>query len=231
MSGYGCVKFLPIVIVILLVLAASGDVIAEDLSIHLDVGGGLDAWLDALSFCATIDGNVNLVGDVPCEDGMIWISATGSIIGTGFYNLLELMTTGWVLMTAIGRTEGEDVVVFRSLLYASSQSSIPLRAGDLFEGVHHTVIQIGKSVSVYWGEFAGTLVGGLAPAETEGTIRLAGSGNFLLSGERETEASSTDYSSTIPLDDPNLTQAFLQTIAAFFDLPIAQEPFSVANDP
>ena len=142
-------RSLPIAIVVFLVLAASGVVFADDLSIHLDVVGGLDAWLEGLSFSARIDGNVSLVGDVLHDDGVVWISATGSILGAGFHNLLELMTKGWVLITALGQKDGEAAVVLRSLLYYSSQDSIPLRAGVLFEGVHHTVIQIGKSVSVY----------------------------------------------------------------------------------
>ena len=69
---------------------------------------------------------------------------------------------------------------------------------------------------LHWGEFAGTLVGGLAPAETEGTIRLSGDGSFHLSGEWVPAASSSDYPETIPLDDPNLSEEFLQAIAEMF---------------
>jgi len=213
----------------LMVLSAS--LFAGSLSIQLDVGGGLDVWLDGLLFSASIDGDVDLVGDVPFEDDMVWISATGSVTGIGFYSPLELVTGGWILMTAVGQADGGESVIFRSLLYASRHSLVPLQAGDLFEGIHHTVIQIRGVADVYWGEFAGTVTGGLAPSETEGTIRLAGSGSFCLSGERVPEASADDYPWTIPLSDPNLTEAFLQTINAFFDLPSEQEPISVSNDP
>ena len=204
---------------------------AGDLSIHLEVGGGLDAWLAGLSFSAAIDGSVDLVGDVPCEDGVVWISATGSLVGIGCHSFLELMTTGWILITASGRTAEEEEVVFRSLLYASHHSLVPLQAGDSFEGVHHTVLQIGDAIAVYEGEVTGTVVGGLAPAGTEGTIRLAGSGNFILSGQRMPEANPNDFPLLIPLDDPNLTEAFLQTLDAFFDLPNPLEPVSASRDP
>lgn len=102
------------------------------------------------------------------------------------------------------------------------QSLIPLKAGDLFEGVHHTVVRIGESVNVYRGEFFGTLVGRLAPAETKGTIRLTGTGSFYLTGVRVSEAGPTDYPETIPLADPDLLDVFLETIDEFFDLPFAQ---------
>lgn len=224
-------KTLAGIAVMWFLMAVSGFTVAGDLSIHLDVIGGIDAWLDGLSFSATIDGDVELGGDVPREDDMVWISATGSITGKGFYNPLELMTGGWILMTAVGQTGSGESVVFRSLLYTSRHSLVPLQAGDLFESIHHTVIQIGSVADVYWGEFTGTVTGGLAPTETEGTIRLEGRGNFSLSGERIPEASSTNYPSTIPLNDPNLTEAFLQTISAFFDLPAAQESLPVSDSP
>ncbi|MCK5584933.1 hypothetical protein KAJ02_02565, partial [Candidatus Bipolaricaulota bacterium] len=123
-------------------MVMSSSLFAGSLSIQLDVGGGLDVWLDGLLFSATIDGDVDLVGDVPFEDDMVWISATGSVTGIGFYNPLELMTSGWILMTAVGKTDGGESVIFRSLLYASRHSLVPLQAGALFEGIHHTVIQV-----------------------------------------------------------------------------------------
>jgi hypothetical protein len=203
---------------------------AGDLSIHLEVGGGLDAWLTGLSFSAAIDGSVDLVGDIPCDDGMVWISATGGLVGIGCHSFLELTTTGWLLMTASGRTTDEKEVVFRSLLYASHQSLVPLQAGDSFKGVHHTVIQIGDAIAVYEGEVTGTVVGGLAPAKTEGTIRLEGSGTFALTGQRIPEANPNGSPLLIPLEDPNLTEAFLQTLDAFFDLPNPLDPVSTSSD-
>lgn len=222
---------LTIIVGMLVLMMAFISATAGNLALHLQVDGGLDARLDGLLFSATIDGNLDLVGDVPCDDGVVWISAMGSITGIGFYSFLELMTNGWILLTAEGITDRGDVVVFRSLLYASRQSLVPLKAGDLFEGVHHTMIQVGGATDVYWGEFTGTLVGGLAPMETEGSIRLTGSGNFSLLGQRIPEARPDDYPLSIPLDDPNLTEAFLQAIDAFFDLPIAVAPVSVGDSP
>ncbi|MBE0635851.1 hypothetical protein IH601_07640, partial [Candidatus Bipolaricaulota bacterium] len=70
-----------------------------------------------------------------------------------------------------------------------------------------------------------------APAETEGTIRLVGSGGFCLLGERVSEPTPEYLPGTIPLDDPNLSEAFVRSVYAFFDLPIEQEPLSVGNDP
>jgi hypothetical protein len=190
------------------------------MTLHAD--GGLDAWIDGFAFSAAIDGSVDLVGDVPCDDGMVWISATGSLVGIGCHSFLELTTTGWILMTASGRTAEEEEVVFRSLLYISHQSLVPLQAGGVFMGVHHTVIQVGDAIAVYEGEVTGTVEGGLAPAETEGSIRLAGSGSFKLLGERIPEASSGCYPETIPLSHPNMSEEFLQLIHAVFDSSLAQ---------
>jgi len=223
MSGHTCKKLSMITMAMLCVLVASVPTIAESLSINLDVDGGLDAQLHGLMFSATIEGEVDLVGKVPCNDSIIWLPATGSIVGVGYYSILELVTRGWFLMTVSGQTEGGESVILRSLLFASRQRLVPLPAGDLFEGVHHTVIQIGESADVYWGEFSGTLAGGLAPAETDGTIRLTGRGSFYLAGERVPEANRVGYPDTIPLDDPNLPEGFLQALDAFFDLPFAQD--------
>lgn len=223
MSKHGGARFLLIVIAILVALATSVPMVAESLSINLDVNGGIDAWLHGLEILASIQGEVALVGDVMCDEGIVWLSATGIITGAGFYSILELMTRGWILMAAAGQTNRGESIVLRSLLYAAWQNLIPLQVGDLFKGVHHTVIQIGEFLEVYWGEFAGTLEGGLAPAETEGTIQLAGSGNFHLLGEQVLEASPAIVPKNIPLDDPDLPAAFLQAIGEFFNLPFTQE--------
>ena len=224
MSGHTCEKLSMITMAMLCVLVASVPTVAESLSINIDVDGDLDAQLHGLMFSATIEGDVDLVGNVPCDEDMIWFSAAGSIFGVGFYSLLELTTNGWILMKVYGSTADERAIDIRSLLYSSRQNVIPLKAGDLFEGVHHTVIQIGESADVYWGEFSGTLVGGLAPAETEGTIRLTGRGSFYLAGERVPGASSVNFPETIPLDDPDLPDAYLQIINRFFNPRIEQEP-------
>jgi hypothetical protein len=134
-----------------------------------------------------------------------------------------LISKGWIVLSATGQTAYGQPINIRSLFYALHQGLLPLQSGDLFEGVHHTVIQIGEFVEVYWGEFAGTLVGRLVPSGIEGTIRLSGSGDFHLSGERVLEASPSDFPITIPLEDPDLPAAFLQAIAGFFDLPFVQE--------
>ena len=208
---------------ILLILVVAHCAMAENLSINLDVAGSLDAQFHGLEISATIAGEVSLVGDIPYERSTIWFSAAGTIDGMGFRSILTLINKGWILLSATGKTADGEPIDIRSMLYALRQSLIPLKAGDLFEGVHHTVIQIGESINVYWGEFAGTLAGGLALAETEGTIRLSGTGNFHLAGEWVPEADATDYPGTIPLDDPDLASAFLQTIGEFFSLPFAQE--------
>lgn len=210
-------------VVILLVLAVACCVMAENLSINLDVVGSLDAQFHGLEISATIAGDIDLVGNIPYGESAVWFSADGSVNGVGFRDILTLISKGWILLSATGETADGEPIDIRSLLYALRQSLIPLKAGDLFEGVHHTVIQTGESVAVYWGEFAGTLVGGLAPAETEGTIRLSGTGSFHLTGKLVPEADSADYPETIPLDDPDLPEAFLQTIEEFFDVPFAQE--------
>jgi len=202
--------------VILLVLAVACCVMAENLSINLDVVGRLDAQFHGLEISATITGDIGLVGNIPYGESAAWFSADGSVNGVGFRSILTLISKGWILMTAVGHTADGEPIDIRSLLYALRQSLIPLKAGDLFEGVHHTVIQIGESINVYWGEFAGTLVGGLAPAETEGTIRLSGTGSFHLTGKLVPEAGCADYPGTIPLDDPDLPEGFLQAVKEIF---------------
>jgi len=189
---------------------------AENLSINLDVVGRLDAQFHGLEISATITGDIGLVGNIPYGESAAWFSADGSVNGVGFRSILTLISKGWILMTAVGHTADGEPIDIRSLLYALRQSLIPLKAGDLFEGVHHTVIQIGESINVYWGEFAGTLVGGLAPAETEGTIRLSGTGSFHLTGKLVPEAGCADYPGTIPLDDPDLPEGFLQAVKEIF---------------
>ncbi|MFC2105483.1 hypothetical protein ACFLS0_01880 [Candidatus Bipolaricaulota bacterium] len=224
MRRIGCVRFQVFAGVILLILTVVHCTMAENLSINLDVAGNLDAQFHGLEISATIAGEVSLVGDIPHERSTIWFSAAGAIDGMGFRSILTLINKGWFLLSATGKTADGEPIDIRSLLYALRESLIPLKAGDLFEGVHHSVIQIGESINVYWGEFAGTLVGGLAPAETEGTLRLAGTGSFYLSGKWVPDASPADFLGTIPLDDPDLPAAFLQTIDEFFNLPLAQEP-------
>ena len=210
--------------VILLILAVAHCAMAENLFINIDVAGSLDARFHGLELFATITGDVGLVGDISHGESTAWFSTEGSVNGVGFRSILTLISKGWILLSATGQTANKESIDIRSLLYAVRQSLIPLKAGDLFEGVHHTVIRIGGSVAVYWGEFAGTLVGGLAPAEIEGTIRLSGIGSFHLTGKLVPEADSADYPGTIPLDDPDLPEGFLQTIEEFFDPLFAQEP-------
>lgn len=224
MRRIGCVRFQVFAGVILLILTVARCVMAEDLSINLDVAGNLDAQFHGLEISATLTGEVGLVGDLPYEESTVWFSTEGSINGVGHRSILTLINKGWILMTAAGHAADGEPIDIRSLLYALRESLIPLKAGDLFEGVHHTVIQIGESIDVYWGEFAGTLAGGLAPAETEGTIRLSGTGSFHLIGKLVPEADSADYPGTIPLDDPDLPEGFIQTVGEFFNLPLAQEP-------
>ena len=224
MKRIGWVRFQVFAGVIFLVLAVARCAIAENLSINLDVAGILDAQFHGLEISATIEGEIGLVGDIPHGESKVWFSADGSVNGVGFRDILTLINKGWILLSATGKAADGEPIDIRSLLYALRQSLIPLKAGDLLEGVHHTVIQIGESVAVCWGEFAGTLVGGLAPAETEGTIRLSGTGSFHLTGKLVPEADSADYPETIPLDDPDLPAAFLQTIEEFFDPLFAQEP-------
>ena len=223
MSGHGCVRSLTIAVAMFLVLATSIPIVAEDLFINIDADGNLDAQLHGLEISATITGDVGIVGYIPYGESTVWFSTEGSANGVGFRSILTLTSKGWILLSATGETPDEESIDMRSLLYAMRQSLIPLKAGDLFEGVHHTVIRIGESVNVYWGQFAGTLVGGLAPAEIEGTIRLSGSGSFYLSGKRIPNASPTGCPGTIPLDDPDLPAAFLQAIQEFFDPLFAQE--------
>ena len=206
-----------------LVLATSVSTVAENLFVNIDASGSLDAMFHGLKISATITGDVGLSGDIPYGESTVWFSAEGNAYGVGFRDILVLTSKGWIVLSATGQTADGEPVVIRTLLYTQRQSLIPLKADDLFEGVHHTVIQINESVNAYWGEFAGTLAGGLAPAETEGTIRLAGNGSFHLSGERVPEASSAGYSGSIPLDDPDLPETFLQAIDAFFDLVFAQD--------
>jgi len=205
------------------VLTTSVPTVAENLFINIDVDGSLDAQIHDLEISATIAGSVGLVGDIPHGESTVWFSTEGSVDGVGFRSILTLISKGWILMTAAGETAAGESLDIRSLLYAMRQSLIPLKAGDLLEGVHHTVVRIGESVNVYRGEFFGTLVGRLAPAETKGTIRLTGTGSFYLTGVRVSEAGPTDYPETIPLNDPDLPDVFLETIDEFFDLPFAQE--------
>lgn len=210
--------------VILLILAVAHCAMAENLFINIDVAGSLDARFRGLEISATITGDVGLVGNISRGEFTAWFSTEGSVNGVGFRSILTLISKGWILLSATGQTANEESIDIRSLLYALRQSLIPLKAGDLFEGVHHTVVRTGGSVAVYWGEFAGTLVGGLAPAEIEGTIRLSGTGSFHLTGKLVPEADFADYPGTIPLDDPDLPEGFLQTIEEFFDPLFAQEP-------
>jgi len=106
-----------------------------------------------------------------------------------------------------------------------------LQAGDSFEGVHHTVVQIGDLVTVYGGGFDLAVSGGLAPSITEGTIRLAGSGYFNVIGKQLDGANPMDYCISIPLDDPILTEDFLDSIVAFFELLQTEAPVLEANAP
>ncbi|MFC2078413.1 hypothetical protein ACFLSZ_00365 [Candidatus Bipolaricaulota bacterium] len=212
MDKYGYVRSRMSAVAMLFFLLTSPCVVAADLFINIDAAGSLDARFHGLDILATIAGEGALVGDVSRGGSSIWLSASGVVAGVGHRNILSLVTKGWIVMSAFGATEDSEPVTIRCLLYASRQRLIPLQADDLIEGVHHTVIQVGESISVYWGEFAGTLAGGLAPTETSGTIRLSGSGSFYLSGEWVSDASCDAFSDAIPLDDPDLPATFLQII-------------------
>ena len=220
-----------IIVVMGVLIAVSVSLSAGDLVLKLHVDGGLDVWLQQLAFSAAIDGCVDVSGNVSCDGGMLWLLATGRALGVGYYNPLELMTRGWVLLEATGRADGGDRIVIRSLLYASQQSLVPLQAGDSFEGVHHTVVQIGDLVTVYGGGFDLAVSGGLAPSIAEGTIRLAGSGYFNVIGKQLDGASPMDYCTSIPFDDPILTEDFLDSIVAFFELLQTEAPVLETNAP
>jgi len=206
-----------------LFLTISVSAVAKTLSINIDASGNIDAKFHGLKISASIVGDAGLVGDISYGESTVWFSAEGSAYGEGFHDILVLTSKGWIVLSATGQTADGEAIVIRALLYALRQSVIPLKADDLFEGVHHTVIQINESINVYGGEFTGTLAGGLAPAETEGILRLSGRGSFHLMGEWIPEAVSDDYPGNIPLDDPDLSEAFLQTIDEFFNPPLAQQ--------
>ncbi len=106
-----------------------------------------------------------------------------------------------------------------SIRLAAELGSVEVRT--LFEGVHHTGIQIGSGTDVYRGTFAEAVDGGLAPAGAEGTRWLAGRSSLSLEGERVFEACSDNYASAIALSDPSIPEAFVQTIHDVFDLPLA----------
>lgn len=223
MGRYGCVKSLVIAFAAGAIVAASLLVTGQDLFINMDVSGGLDAQFQGLEILAAIAGNVDLVGDITCTEPSVWMSATGAGEGVGLRDILSLTTKGWILISAEGVTVDTDPIHIRSLLYASRQSLIPLQADDPINGVHHTVIQIGGDIRVYWGEFTGTLAGGLVPSGTIGIIRLTGSGSLQLTGEWIPEETPASFPDSISLDDPDLPDVFLQTIDDFFDLPEVSE--------
>jgi len=223
MSRHGCVRFQAFATAILLILAVSHCAIAESLFINIEATGRLDAKFHSLKISASIVGDVGLVGNISYGESTVWFSAKGRAYGTGSRDILVLTSKGWIVLHATGQTADGETIVIRMLLYALRQSLIPLKADDLFEGVHHTVIQTNESINVYEGEFAGTLTGGLAPADIEGTIRLSGRASFNLIGEWIPEALSDDYPGSIPLDDPDLSEDFLQTIDEFFNSSLTQE--------
>ena len=83
--------------------------------------------MNGLNFLVTIDGEVSFTGCVTNSESTVWISARGSLTGTGFYSILDLTTRGWILMTAAGKAEEGEVVVLRFLLYDSRQSLVLLQ--------------------------------------------------------------------------------------------------------
>ena len=223
MSRHGCVRFQVLATAILLMLAVAPCAIANILSINIDASGNIDAKFHGLKISASIVGDAGLVGDISYRESTVWFSAEGSAYGEGFYDILVLTSMGWIVLSATGQTVDGEPIIIRTLLYALRQGVIPLKAGDLFEGVHHTVIQINESINIYGGKFTGTLEGGLAPAETEGILRLSGRGSFHLLGEWIPEAHSNDYPGSIPLDDPDLSEEFLRIIDGFFNPPFTQQ--------
>jgi hypothetical protein len=214
MSRYGwvCVSYLMVVLFVV-----AGATASEDLSFDLDASGVLGARLHGFAFCATIEGEGLVSGTVPCGVDQVYLASTSTVTGVGFYNLLDLGAKAWLLSETSGTTQDQVGFSIRSLAYITRQTLTPLKAGDIFEGVHHTAIQIGDTLDIYWGCFSGTLSGGLSATGAEGILQLTGSGCFHLSGERIDGAGASDLPTSIPLDDPDLPVDFLRAIEeAFF---------------
>ena len=214
MSRTGCVNYLGLLIAILLFVGGVGW--GTPLSLHLDAVGGLDAKLVGLAFSATLEGEGLLDGTAPCSDGVVCLTATSDVTGLGVYDILNLETKAWILALASGVTSTGHAFSIRSLAYISRQDAVPLKIGDLFEGMHQTVIRIGDVVEIYRGSFSGTLTGGLSTTGSDGLLRLVGGGQFTLSGERILADCSAGFPASIPLDDPDLSAEFLNAIEEAF---------------
>ncbi|TFH11219.1 MAG: hypothetical protein E4H08_01865 [Candidatus Atribacteria bacterium] len=214
MSRYGWVGCVSYAMV--LVFAVTGVAASDDLSLDLDASGFLDARLCGLAFSATIEGEGFVAGTADCGDEQISLASESTVYGVGFYNILSQGAKAWLLSVASGMSSDEQDFSVRSLAFIARQTLTPLKSGDIFEGVHHTVIQMGGMVHIYWGRFSGTLAGGISLAGTGGGLQLTGSGVFHLSGERIEGACAADLPTSIPLDDPELPADFLRAIAEAF---------------
>lgn len=214
MSRHGCVNSIGVFIVILLCMGATA--MGDQLSLDLAASGDLDAKLQGLSFYATLEGNGTVEGTVSCGDKRISLASGSDVIGVGVYDILNLETKGWILASAAGVTANEQAFIIRSIAYILRQDVTPLKVGDLLEGVHQTIIQIGEVVETYRGSFSGTLTGGLSTTSSSGLLQLVGSGRFTFSGESISSTCDERFPSSIPLDDPDLPAEFLDTISETF---------------
>ena len=172
--------------------------------------GTLVAWLSELEFHATIEGAIQLTGDVALDREVVSFSAEGTLHGFGVRGITTLISEGWVGYTAAGGSADGDPIEIRGPLYVKRKSLIPLRAGDVLVGVQCSVLLFRNEVRLYCGEFSGTAEGGLEPAEAPMTIQLGGTGTVRLEGE---EVPPDAWPPTaVPLDHPALPLDFIRYV-------------------
>jgi hypothetical protein len=187
---------------------------SQTLSVDGEGVGTVIASLSEFGFTASLEGEVEWIGEAVLGERRVWFSAEGAFRGIGVRSILSLVSEAWLACSATGSTSDGAPAAIRSLLYLKRVALIPLQAGDLVVGVHYTLLTLGDEEQAFTGGFVGTATGTLKPADTPLTIQLDGTGSVHLTGEMVEPTD--ELLGTVPLNHPALTPDFLDYIIALF---------------
>jgi hypothetical protein len=187
-------------------------VAAEDLSGLIHAAGDVIVSLAGFPFDAELTGTIALDGEIRLEAEAIPFITQGEFIGFGAWNPLRFVGEAW----AAFRARSEDDLEIRGLLYATSASSAPLRAGETVAGRHHLVVCDGPTRMTVEGSFRGALRGSPVPPQAPLTLLFRGTGAFTMDGHATAQTASTALPRDIPLDGDRFPDSFRQTLQALF---------------
>jgi hypothetical protein len=220
-------RFAASLAIVVLSLCLSPPALAEFVGV-IDAAGRIVVSLTGLVLRAELSGTLSVDGDLRLADGRLTFAVSGSFAGYGGWNPTSIVGEAWAAFRAAGA--GDDPTVIRGLLYATSASELPLRAGETVAGLHYMVIEGAGAETVFEGTFSGLLVGGVVPSGKPLTLQFGGDASFSFVGEPLSQTSSSALPRSIPLDPKRMPEGFREHLRGLFGWELAVSTPSGEDD-